>query len=186
MGELSEGRGGQGYRHPPRSKGGRDWIQPEIPCRSLFRQCNHGDPDHRGRTPGRCREVRCPRHCLRVSQVHARPVPRRESLERLSRGDKRPLRACKENAPCPVPGIPAAVRVQRHLPPPREPVRSAGQLQPREFPRHPCTDKEVHGRRTHQGESRRGLGNGKRVPRVPVRRRCGPGNRACNRAIQQA
>ena len=62
---------------------------------------------------GRRREVRHHRHRLLLSQVHARALPRRRDLERLSRGNQRPLRPGQENAAGPGAGLPAAIRVQR-------------------------------------------------------------------------
>ena len=56
------------------------------------------------------------RHDLRLPQVRARAVPRGRPLERLPRRDQRAVRAGQEDDARAGPGVPAAVRVQRHLP----------------------------------------------------------------------
>jgi hypothetical protein len=67
---------------------------------------------------------------LRLPEVHARPLPRGRPLGRLPRGDERPLRPREEDAPRPGAVLPRRVRIERDLPPAREPLRAGRQLRP--------------------------------------------------------
>ena len=135
----------------------------------LLRQRDHGHPAHRGGAPGRRGQVRRARHHLRLPEVRADPVPRGRPLERLSRGDQRALRAGQEDDARPVPGVPPAVRLRRHLPAAGQPVRPARQLRPRVQPRHPRDDPQDDHR---AGRWRDGRAVGRRFAdaRVPLRR----------------
>ena len=99
---------------------------------------------------------------LRLSQVHAGPVPRGRPVERLPGGDERPVRPRQEDAPRPGPGLPGAVRLQRDLPDPGQPVRPGRQLRPGELARHPGADQEV--RRRAGGGCRTTSTSGARAP----------------------
>ena len=92
---------------------------------------------------GRRREVRPDRHRLLLPEVHARPLPRGRPLGRLPGGDERALRPGQEDAARPGAGVPRAVRLQRHLPDPGQPVRPGRQLRPGLVARHPGADQEV-------------------------------------------
>ena len=93
--------------------------------------------------PGRRREVRPDRDGLLVPQVHAGAVPGGRPLERLSGGDQRSLRPGQEDAAGAGPGLPAAVRLQRHPPHPGEPLWPRRQLRPGLVARHPGAHQEV-------------------------------------------
>ena len=83
------------------------------------------------------------RHHLRLPQVHPGPLPRRGPLERLPRGDQCALRHRQEGAARAVPGLPPAVRHERHLPAPRQSLRPRRQLRSGILPRHPRPDPQV-------------------------------------------
>ena len=121
-------------------------------------------------------------HGLRVSEVHAGPVPRGRALERLSRGDERPVRRREEDDPRRCPGIPRAVRDERDLPPADEPLRAGRQLRPRDVARDPRADPE------DDRVTRRGRALGRRLadPRVPVRRRLRRRTCRSGRALRRA
>ncbi len=91
-------------------------------------------------------EVRHDRDRLLLPQVHAGAVPRGRPLGRLPGGDQRPLRPGQEDAPGPGPGVPRAVRLQRHPPDPGQPLRPGRQLRPGQLARHPGADQEVRRR----------------------------------------
>ena len=90
----------------------------------------------------RGREVRGPGDDLLLPEVHPGAVPGGRPLERLSRGDQRPLRPGQEDAAGPVPGLPPAVRLQLDLPAAGQPLRPGRQFRPRLVPRHPGPDQE--------------------------------------------
>ena len=185
MGALRTGGCREGYRHPPGSEGRGHRVQPAVPGRALLRQRHHGHPADRGRPAGRRGEVRGPRDGLRLPEVHPGPVPRGRSLERVSRGDERPLRPREEDAPRPGAGVPPAVRVQCHIPPAGQPVWAGGHVRPCTFPRDPGTHPKVC-RGGAGGETRgRGLGDRECITRVPVCRGRGPCCPAGDRTVQQ-
>ena len=74
------------------------------------------------------------------------PVPRGRPLERLPGGDERAVRPRQEDAARPGPGLPPAVRLQRHPPDPGQPLRPGRQLRSRQLARHPGADQEVRRR----------------------------------------
>ena len=90
--------------------------EPREPRPLLLRQPDDGHPADGGGAAGRRREVRRGRHGLRVPEVHPGAVPRGRPLERLPGGDQRALRPRQEDAAGPGPGVPPAVRLQRHPP----------------------------------------------------------------------
>ena len=89
------------------------------------------------------------------------PVPRGGPLERLPGGDECALRAGEEDAAGPVPGLPAAVRVQLDIPVAGEPLRARGQVRPRRFPRHSGADHQVPDRREERRKTVEVWGTGK-------------------------
>ena len=174
-----------GRDHPPRGGRRRDRRQPREPGPLLLRERDHGHPAHRGGTRRRRREVRHDRHRLRLPQVHAGAVPRGRPLGRLSGGDERAVRPRQEDAARAGPGLPPAVRHERDLPDPGQPLRAGRQLRPGQLARHPGADQEV--RRGARGGRRsdRGLGHGIGLARVPLRRRRRRGHRARRRAVRR-
>ena len=113
------------------------------------------------------------------------PVPFREerSVERLSGGDQRPVRHRQEGAAGPVPGLPRAVRDERHLPAPGESLRTARQLRPRDFARDPGPDPQVRGSQRTGPRGDRSVGRWLADPRIPLRGRCGGGHPGGHRAL---
>ncbi len=106
------------------------------------------------------REVRRPGDDLRLPQVHPGPLQGGRPLERLPRGDQRPLRPRQEDDARPVPGLPPAVRLQLHLPPAGQPLRPGRQLRSPLLPRHPRPDQEVRRCREAGRRGDRRLGDG--------------------------
>ena len=123
---------GRRARLPPRGRGRRDRREPREPGPLLVRQPDDGRARPRAGAAPRDAEARDRRHGLRVPEVHARPVPRGRALERLPRGDQRPVRRREEDDARRRPGLPRAVRHERDLPAPREPLRAGRQLRPDE------------------------------------------------------
>ena len=112
-------------------------------------------------------QARRRRHRLRLSEAHARSVPRGRPLGRLPGGDERPVRGREEGGARGRSGVPRAVRAQHRLPAAREPLRTARQLRPRELARDPGADPEDA---RLEGRSR-AVGRRLADPRVPLRRR---------------
>ena len=78
----------------------------ENPGRFFYENAVDGHRAH-GAGPARgVAEVRPDRDGLLLPEVHAGAVPRGRPLERLPRGDERPLRPGQEDAPRPGPGVP--------------------------------------------------------------------------------
>jgi GDP-L-fucose synthase len=105
-------------------------------------------------------QVRGHRHRLRLPQVYAYPLQRREPLGRLSGRDQRPLWPGQKDAPGAERGLPAAVCVQFDLPAARESLRPGRQLRPGELPRHPGSDPQVFGGRERGDEEIVAWGDG--------------------------
>jgi hypothetical protein len=70
-------------------------------------------------------EVRAGRDDLRVSEVHAGPVPRGGAVERLPRGDQRAVRRRQEGGAGDARRLPAAVRAGQRLRPAGQSLRTA-------------------------------------------------------------
>ena len=81
------------------------------------------------------------------------PFSRGRSLERLSGGDERAVRRREEGDPRRCAGLPRAVRRERRLPAPDEPVRAARQLRPGDLARHPGADPQDARRRRTRSSS---------------------------------
>src|SRR5690606_4778388 len=101
-----------------------------------------------------------------------------------AREDQRVVRHREDRGNQGLPGVPQAVRVQRHLRDAHQPLRSRRQLQPRNLPRAAGTDPQVP-----RGEGRREPGGGRvgirhAAPRVPLRRRPGGRLRAPDGALR--
>ena len=157
--------------HPPGGPGRRHRREPREPRRVLLRQHGDGPAPDRARAARRAEKVRPGRHDLRLSQVHARALPRGGPLERLSRGDQRPLRHRQEGPAGDAPGLSPAVRPQRHLSAAGEPVRAGRQLRSAVIARHPGLDPQVRARPNERGEDEVVVwGTGQAQPRVPLRR----------------
>ena len=75
---------------PPRCPGRRDRVQPGLPGAAFLRQCDHGNPDDRGRPAGKCGKVRNCRDYLSLTQNLPRCRSRRRISGRVTR--KRPMR----------------------------------------------------------------------------------------------
>jgi GDP-L-fucose synthase len=124
------------------------------------------------------------RHGLRLPQVHAGAVSRGRPLERLSRGDQRPIRPGQEDAPGPEPGLSGPVRLQRHLPAAGQPLRPGRQLQPGELARHPglikkCIDARERGDTFIEAWGTGSARASSSTSRTP------PGHRPCRRALRR-
>ena len=169
-------------RLPPGRGGGRHRREPGESRALLVREPDDGRARPRAGATPRDAEARDRGHGLRVSEVHAGPVSRGRALERLSRGDERPVRRREEDDPRRCPGIPRAVRDERDLPPADEPLRAGRQLRPRDVARDPRADPE------DDRVTRRGRALGRRLadPRVPVRRRLRPRTCRSGRALRRA
>ena len=131
-----------GARLPPRGGGRRDRREPREPRPVLVREPDDGRPRPRAGAAPRDAEARDRRDDLRLPEVRAGPVPRGGPLERLSGGDERAVRRREEGDPRRRAVVPRAVRHERDLPPPREPLRARGQLRPRDVPRDSRADPE--------------------------------------------
>ena len=107
------------------------------PGRYWFANLAMGAQRARAGAPARDAEARHRRDGLRLPEVRAGPVQRGRPLERLSGGDERALRRREEGGARRRAGVPRAVRPQRDLPPPGQPLRAARQLRPRDVARHP-------------------------------------------------
>ena len=108
------------------------------------------------------------------------------AVDRLPGGDQRAVRHRQAGPAGAAPGQPRPVRPVRDLPDAHQPLRPGRQVPPRRLPRHPRAHQEGGrgqgvGRRPH-----RGVGDGLGQPRVPLRRRRGPGHRARRRALRRA
>src|SRR5262245_15345075 len=160
-------------RDPPGRPCGRHRGQSRQPRIVLLREPDDGGAAPRGVPAALCGQGRDDRDHLFLPQVHTRPVPRGGGLERLPGGDERSLRPRQEDAPRPGTGLPPAVRHERRPPAAGKPVRPAGQLRPRLFPRDPGTHQEVPGRPRRRRGRGRGVGHWQGLAGVPVRRgRC--------------
>ena len=128
------GRWPPGPGHPPGGGRGRDRGEPGEPGPLLLRERDHGHPAHGAGAPRRRGQVRHDRDRLRLPEVHAGAVPRGRSLERLPGGDERAIRPGQEDAPGAGPGLPPAVRLQRHPPDPGQPLRARATTSTRPAP----------------------------------------------------
>ena len=79
----------------------------------------------------------------------------------------------------------AAVRLQRHPPHPGQPLRAGRQLRPGHVARHPGAHPEVRRGPRVRRRPHRGLGHGRGLARVPLRRRRGRGHRPRGRALRR-
>ena len=121
-------------------------------------------------------------HGLRLPEVRPGAVLRGRPLGRLPGGDERAVRRREEGRPRRRTGVPRAVRPERDLPAPDQPLRAARQLRPRDVACHPG----AHPEDDRVGRGGRALG--RRLPDagVPVRRRLRGGARPGSRALRRA
>src|SRR6266545_4074724 len=158
--------------------------QPEASRRVLLQEPHDGRPDDGAGTAARHREVRGRRDRLLLSQVHAGAVQGVGPLDRLPGGDERALRPGQEDASGAVRGVPPGVWLQLDQSPAGQPVRSAGQLRPRDLARHPRAHPQVPRGQARPGPDRDVLGDGRADPRVPLRRGRGGGGGAGRGALR--
>src|SRR3990172_8981765 len=97
-------------------------LMRRIPTADAAVRRGEWDPADRGGPARRGGEVRDRRDGLLVSEVHAGSVSRGCPLGWIPRGDERALRPGQEDAAGAGPGVPGAVRDERHLPDPCQPV----------------------------------------------------------------
>ena len=103
------------------SRRGRRHRRQSRESRPVFlRQCRDGHSSDRRGTQERDQEVPSGRHHLRLPEIHSRPLSRIRPLERIPRGNQRPLRHRQEGTAGNVPIVSPAVRPQCGLPAPGE------------------------------------------------------------------
>ncbi len=144
--DLTPSKRSAGPRRSHRPSGGarrRHRRQPRASRRVLLRQPDDGRAAPARGLAGRRGQVRRHWHRVRVSEVHARALPRGRHLGRVSGGDQRALRPRQEDAARAVAGLPRSVRLQLDLPVAGKPLRSLGQLRSRLVSRDPGPDPQV-------------------------------------------
>ena len=172
-------------RLPSRGRGRRNRGQPRQPGALLVREPDHGRARPRAGATPRDAEAGDRRDDLRLPEVRPRPVPRGRPVERLPGGDERALRRREEDDPRRRTGLSRAVRHERDLPPPRQPVRAGRQLRPRDLARDRRADpQDGRGAGTRRAGDR-ALGERHANSRVPLRGRLRRGSRAGRRALRR-
>ena len=110
--------------HPPGRPRRRHRRQPGPPGRPLPRQPADGHLRHRRGPPAGDAQDGGRRHHLLVPRDHAGALQRGLAVAGLPGGDQRPLRHRQAGPAGAAPGQPRAVRAERHLPDPDEPLRT--------------------------------------------------------------
>ena len=166
-GDGPDVRGGRSRaRLPPRGGSRRHRRQPRESRPLLVRQSHDGRARARASARPRDAEARHRRDRLRVSEVRADPVLRGRPLGRVSGGDERAVRRREEGDPRRRAGVSRAIRGERRLPAPDEPLRPARQLRPGDLTRHRGADPQD----ARLGGRGRPLGRRLADARVPLRR----------------
>ena len=125
---------------------GRHRRESGEPGSVLLRERDHGDPAHGAGAPGRRRQIR-DRSAPSAPTRSTRPCRSMKTISGTAIRRRRTRRTAWPRRCCWCRGRPiGAVRLQRHPPHPRQPVRPGRQLRSRQLARDPRAHQEVHRR----------------------------------------